>query len=115
MGDRALVVVDVEVGQELLAACLRPLGEQSGELVDGVVEPVDVCVDLEPVARRDRGRLGDVGALDDLAEKLQYGVAVEREALQHRDRRRPVGDPHDQDAHPTTSGSPTPAALRCSW
>ena len=112
--DRALVVVDVEVRQQRLGGLLGPRDEEAGEVLDAAVEAVDLGVDLEPVARDDRGGLGDVLAGDDVGDQLGGRVEVEREALEQLHRRGLVGDPHDQDAHDASS-DPGATALRCSW
>ena len=114
VGDRALVVVDVEVRQQGLGRLRSALHQEAGEVLDTAVEAVDLGVDLEAVARDDGRGLGDVLAGDDVGDQLDGAVGVEREALEQLDRRGLVGDPHDQDAHDT---APAPGAidLRCSW
>jgi hypothetical protein len=110
VGDGAVVVVDVEVRQHRLGGLAGPLDEQPGHLLHAAVEAVDVGVDLEAVARRDDGRLGDVLAGRDVVDELVDAVSVERHPLEQGDRRGLVGDPDDEDAH---AGAPW--VLRCSW
>ena len=114
VGDRALVVVDVEVGQQRLGGLLGAGDEQAGQVLDAAVEAVDLGVDLEAVAGDDRRRLGDVLAGDDVGDQLDGRVGVEREALEQLDGRGLVGDPHDEDAHDTSSAAGA-SDLRCSW
>ena len=113
VGDRPVVVVDVEVRQQVLGGPARPLDQQPGQLLDAAVEAVDVGVDLEPVAGRDHRGLGDVLAGGDVAEQLGRSLGVDGHPLEQRDRSGAVGDAHDEDAHavaPCASGG-----LRCSW
>ena len=97
--DRAVVVVDVEVRQHRVGGLAGPLDEQPGELLDRAVEPVDVGVDLDPVAGRDDGRLGDVLAgghgLRQLGDRVGLGARPARAG--HRGG--VVGDADDEDAH----------------
>ncbi len=110
----------------------RPVASPAGfeqeprELLDRAVEAVDDRVDLDPVAGRDDGGLGDVLAGGDGLHELGYGVPLGRDLLEQRDRGGVVADADDQDAHASTSaaaspaGSATgpvasPACLRCSW
>ena len=123
VGDRAVVVVDVEVGHQRLGRLTGAVDEQAGDLLDAAVEAVDVGVDLEAVAGRDDGRLGDVLAGGDVGDQLGHAARVEREALEQWTRGGLVGDAHDEDAHAVTSSScnrskssaTVPPALRCSW
>ena len=111
VGDGAVVVVDVEVGQQRLDALVGRGQQALREVLDAAVEAVDGGVDLEPVAGRDHGRLGDVGVGQHVLDQLVGAVAVDREPLEQRDRRGAVGDADDEDRHAVASW----AALRCSW
>ena len=102
VGDRALVVVDVEVRQQRLGGLLGPRDEEAGEVLDAAVEAVDLGIDLEPVARDDRGGLGDVLAGDDVGDQLGRRVGVEGEPLEQLDGRGLVGDPHARRTLATT-------------
>jgi hypothetical protein len=106
--------VDVEVRQQRLRGLLCTRDEEPGDVLDAAVEAVDLGVDLEPVARDDGGRLGDVVAAHDVGDQLGGAVGIEREALEQLDRRGLVGDPYDENAHETTS-VPGTTDLRCSW
>ena len=112
--DRPVVVVDVEVRQQVLGGPARALDQQPGELLDAAVEAVDVGVDLQAVAGRDDGGLGDVLAGRDVAEQLGRTLAVDGHPLEHGDRGGAVGDADDQDAHADAPSAPN-CALRCSW
>ncbi len=114
VGHRALVVVDVEVREELLGRLAGPLDEQARDVLDAAVEAVDLGIDLEPVARDDRRRLGDVRATHHVGDQLEGGIAVEGETLQEGHGGRLVGDPDDENAHEASS-APAATALRCSW
>ena len=48
--DRRVVVVDVDVGDQLVTVEVGVLCEQTRNLLDGAVEPVSLDVDLDPVA-----------------------------------------------------------------
>src|SRR5207342_1364923 len=103
VGDGAVVVVDVEVGQQHLDVVLGG-GEQAlREVFHAAVEPVDGGVDLHPVAGGDHGRLGDVGVGQHVLDQLGGSVGVDGELLQQRDRRGAVGDPDDEDRHAVAS------------
>ena len=127
VGDRAVLVVHVEVRQHRLGRLAGPLHEQARELLDAAVEPVDLGVDLEPVAGGDDRGLGDRRARLGVGDQLGDTVGVERDPLQQRHRGRVVGDAHHEDAHEAcsrrsggsgVSGVAAPRRtpdLRCSW
>ena len=109
--DRAVVVVDVEVRKHRVGGLAGPLDQQPGELLDRAVEPVDVGVDLDPVAGRDDGRLGDVLAGGHGLDQLGDRVGLGRDLLQQGHRGGVVGDADHEDAHDAV----TSPCLRCSW
>ena len=118
VGHRAVVVVDVEVGQEILGGAARAFDEQPGQLLDAAVEAVDVGVDLQAVAGRDDGGLRHVLSRCDVARELGGPLAVDGDALQQRYGRGPVGDADHEDAHavaPRLSTWAPTLDLRCSW
>ena len=118
VGHRAVVVVDVEVGQEVLGGASRALDEQPGQLLDAAVEAVDVGVDLQAVAGGDDGGLRHVLAGGHVARELGGALAVDGDALQQRHGCGPVGDADHEHAHAVTPRLSTWAptlALRCSW
>ena len=111
--DGAVVVVDVEVRQHRLGRLAGPVDEQPRQLLDAAVEPVDVGVDLDPVAGRDHGGLGDVLAGRDVLDELGHGLGVERDLLEQGAPGRCCGTcPRRGRSCRTASGA---WALRCSW
>ena len=114
--DRAVVVVDVEVRQELLRVLTGVPAQQPRDRLDAAVEARDVAVDLHPVAGGEDGRLGHVILVDHVTGELGRRVGLERESFEDRHRGALVGDADHQDAHADRPfRASRGAALRCSW
>jgi hypothetical protein len=119
--------VHVQVRDQLGAVATGDVAEQPRHVLDAAVEPVDLGVDLDPVAGRHHDRLQDVLGLGHEVRELGGAVGVERHRLQDRDGRAAVRDPDAEDAHePTTRATTSPMSrgaaptapatdLRCSW
>src|SRR5690606_32674404 len=115
VGHGALVVVDVEVGGEVLPLQTGDLAQRLAHPGEGTVEGVGLDDDLEPVAGGQDERLGDVLTGMHAGREVACALRTERGALEQLDGGRVVGQPDDQDAHPTSSPLASASSRWCSW
>src|SRR4051794_4890916 len=133
----AVLVVHIEMCGQLVQADTGDAGEQLGDLRDAAVEPLDVGIDLDAVARRQHHGLVDVRALLQVMQQLAHVVTHDGNALEQRNRRAAVREADGEQAHaiePTSAATPsagsaarssgaagaassgsTAVAFRCSW
>src|SRR5262249_53757681 len=100
--DRALFAVDVEIPGQVLQRHARVARHQLGDRGDPGVKPLDVGVDLDPVARRDDDGTTHVRGLVHVAQELVPLIRGDRGALDQRDGGAAVTQPDDEDAHAST-------------
>src|SRR6185437_11570868 len=125
MLDRAVLIVHVQAGGQLVRRNARVPGKQLAHPGDPAVEAAHLGVDLNPVAGGDHERLRDVRQQRDVVQQLAERVTADRGALEDRDRRALVAQANDEDAHCCTAyasaaawsaACPNRSALRrCAW
>src|SRR5215470_5652823 len=125
MLDRAVLVVHVQAGGQLMLRNARVPGKQLAHPGNPAVEAAHLGVDLDPVAGGDHERLRDVRQERDIVQQLAERVTADRGALEDRDWRALVAQANDEDAHCCTAyasaaawsaACPNRSALRrCAW
>jgi len=118
VGNRPVLVVDVEMLTQLRERHARGGSERLADLGDRAVEGHDIGIHLDPVAGRQHQRLGDVLAAAHRNRQRRRASRVQSHCLEHGDRRRPVRQSQHDNAHGATSNTGTlvwaAGDLRCS-
>src|SRR5215468_10896368 len=81
--------------------------EQLADGRDAAVEPVDLGVDLDPVARAEHEGSGHIFGAEDVLQQLELGIAGHHDPFERGYWRTRVAEADDKDAHVPTASAVT--------